>query len=687
MAEIHADLLKQFVEDPWQAHRFLFPHRHTEEASEAHKQLVQAIHASDPRRSIEGFRGMGKSTYLEEAAVIRAVHLRFRNMVIIGSSYSRACDRLASIKRELEMNELVAHLYGAQKGGTWQEGKIVLASGICIQALGRDQSMLGIKHFDSRPDAALVDDVEDPDEVRTDAEREQTWGWFIKTFLPALDHPTFSWVRVLGTRRGTGSLPERLEKDGWKVSKFPIEHPNKQGERTATWPSKFPLPVINEMRETYRGDMHTWMQEYMCQASSESDRVFTREMVRVEPRVKTWQACYAMIDPARTVGQKSATTGWAVWSWLRNPSRLVFWAADGQLLLPDEVVALAYDLHEKFDCVHVGVEEDGLNEWLLQPLRQEGVRRGMLLPLKAMRAPRGKLQFIRGMQPFFHAREVEFAQPMPVFAEQLISFPAGKIDVPNAAAYALLMRPGLPIYDSFGPEHIVEEPEYNRTKPVYLAANATGSMTAAVLVQAYDNRLVVLCDWVREGLPGELVQGIQNEAALFADTAQMVRKVEPRRQWQEMLKTAVPDSLVLRRTPPVWVLPPRHADRYMNVGFAQAIKAIPAEVKYGGNEVAGQQNPAKALAEYYEAHRRSRSTHCAMDAQSYGRWIHSLNGQRRMRLQDYAEEGPYRLLMEGLESFVGIAQRKLARGDDEEDMDNYSTDRHGRRYKSAMPAR
>src|SRR6185436_10317583 len=159
------------------------------------------------------------------------------------------------------------------------------------------------------------------------------------------------------------------------------------------------LAKVDRERAGYErvGELAIWQREMMCQVFSEADRVFTREMIRVSPRERTWQPVYAMIDPARTVGRGSASTGWAVWSWVNN--RLVVWGADAQLLLPDEIVALAFDIAERFDPVWVGVELDGLEQFLMQPLRQEMVRRGTYLPVRGIRAPRGKIDFIRGLQP------------------------------------------------------------------------------------------------------------------------------------------------------------------------------------------------------------------------------------------------------------------------------------------------
>ncbi len=134
-------------------------------------------------------------------------------------------------------------------------------------------------------------------------------------------------------------------------------------------------------------------------------------MIRISPRSRTWQAAYAMIDPARTTGSNSATTGWAVWSWVNN--RLVVWAADAQFLLPDEIVALAFDIHERYDPVWVGVELDGLEQFLLQPLRHEMVRRGTYLPVRGVRAPRGKLDFITGLTTLLRRPRVRVRAAAP----------------------------------------------------------------------------------------------------------------------------------------------------------------------------------------------------------------------------------------------------------------------------------
>ena len=678
-------LIAEFARDRWRAHRLLFAHRHPDESAPAHRELVEAIYSPYARVLVEGFRGLAKSTYLEEAAVLRACHHEFHNMVLVGSSYARACDRLAAIKREFEINDKVRDIYDIGPGSTWQEGKIVLSNGVCIQALGRDQSMLGMKYLDWRPDAALIDDVEDADEVRTDSDRLQTWGWFLKTFLPSLDRPLTTWVRVLGTRRGSGSLPERLENDGWHTAKFPIWHLDDNGERKATWPAKFPLPVIDAMEQTYRGDMHTWAQEFMCQASSESERIFSRDMLRCEPRSRPqWGATYVMYDPARSANRQSATTGKAVWSWFGG--RLVFWEVDAQTWMPDQIIADMFETNERYAPIWVGFEEDGLSEWAKQPIRAEMLRRRVMLPLLPVRAPRAKHAFIGGLQPYLKAGEVTFGGASEVFKtaiDQFLSFPRGKIDAPNACAYALSLRPGVPVYENFSEENIAERLDPVPGVPLYLAGNADGSVVTAALVQRAENCVRVFADWVREGRPDEVAAEIHAEARLMAESGRFEeRLVYGEGENQFKLPVRVTEYV---RTRLRWIVPAWHRDTYRNVGLVAAIRAMPQDVSVG--EALATQGQAALGALLGQVYRGQPRFHVGTGA---GWTLRAMSGGYAKPLGTRGlaaaqpDSGIYKLLMEGLETFVAVGS--AAEGAEAEDHQPVAFDRRGVPYRSAMPA-
>src|SRR6202035_1205664 len=125
-----------------------------------------------------------------------------------------------------------------------------------------------------------------------------------------------------------------------------------------------------------------------------------------------------------------------------------------------------------------------------------------------MQAPKGKIPFIEGLQPFFLAGEVGFAKDLPVLVQQFLSFPTGRIDAPNALAYALRMRPGLVVYDDFNSRNVSDELNIRSRVPIFLCLNAAFGVTTAVAVQVVDGALHVLADYVREGDPGTVLSAI-----------------------------------------------------------------------------------------------------------------------------------------------------------------------------------
>lgn len=678
-------IIARFSADPWLAHSYLFAHRHQEESSTAHRELVKDIWDQCARRNIEAFRGFGKSTYLEETLVLRAALRMHHHMLILAASERRAIERLGAVKHELETNEKLIETFGPLVGEPWQETNVVLSNGIRIQALGRDQKIVGLKHLEWRPDCLLVDDLEDPDEqYRSEDDRRLTWAWFVRTVVASLDSPTGSWIRVLGTRRGSGGLPERLEAAGWPTSKFPVETVGRDGERVAAWPAKFALEKIDEIKGLYAGDMHGYEQEYMCRADSEVSRVFNRGQFRVEPQTRSWHPVSVFYDPARTKTQTSATTGKAVWSWVGH--RLVVWEAGGHFWSPEELIDDIVTSARRYDPTWIGVEKTGLNDWLMQPLRHRMMREGIILPLIGVEAPRGKLDFIRALQPMAAAGEIVLAGEPDAFRtllDQFDSFPRGRIDAPNALAYAPRLRPGQPVYDGFGSRHIAVDTRALHDAPLYVAANADGQVVTACLVQRQRGALVVLADYVAEGLPGEVLGGLASEISLGHSATTLGERVHWGRGGDlYKLPTYEPR---LAPTEPKWIVPPSHYNEWNNHGLVQAIRGIPAACSMGAIPEAGRSAVARLL-----------------DATSLGeplfrvaetaRWsLRGLSGGYaravggRGLAEARAQDGIYRTLIEGLESFAGAGEKPDTASPAFTSPQPVAYTKGGMAYKSAIP--
>lgn len=642
-------MILRFGRDRRLAHASLFKHRHPDATPDFHYELIDNWHSRVEKFLTMAFRGGAKSTLAEEAIVLGAGMKLFKNVLILGSNSDRANDRLRAIKYEIVTNELLQFLYGDLQGEVWNEAKVILSNGVILQAFGRGQSLRGVKHLDTRPDFCFADDIEEEEHVRTPEARQETLSWFMSVVLPALDKN--SRVRVNATPLDRDSLPLTLSRQaGWITKTYPIEYFDAQGERKAMWEARFPLDWVDSKKQEYHdlGMDHEYEREYMCRAEDPTKKVFTSSMIKVEPRVRTWHPTFAFYDPARTVKTTSATTGWACWSWIAK--RMIVWDGGAESWQPDAIIDHMFKLDDDYQPVSIGVEQTGLHEFIMQPLRQEQVKRGFLIPVEAWNAPKGKEQFISALQPFFSAGEIVFAKDLPA-TKQFLSFPTGKIDFPNALAYALKMRPGQVIYDNFTQANVEEDIPIRARETCWLALNADFGVVTGVLVQFTQGAVHVLADWVREGDPGAVVAPMVQAAGLLAG--------------QKLQLLA----------------PPVHFELRTRLGLRGAVGKIPAKLRPGAPGTLGRDELRALLSRRIQdapALMVSTAARWTLNAFSSG-YCRALDKQGKLAVE--AREGPYRVLMEGLEAFTGL----LAGGSLSDDAPNWQATGDGRRYISALP--
>jgi hypothetical protein len=474
----------------------------------------------------------------------------------------------------------------------------------------------------------------------------------MSTVIPALDK--HARIRVNATPLDREALPFALQnKLKWPTRVFPIEYVDASGERQPTWPARYPLAWIDKTRRDFEaaGKIQDFMREYMCVADDPARKIFTADMFKVKPTVRTWQPTWAFFDPARTTKSTSATTGWAVWSWTSN--RMTVWDGGGDLLKPDEIVSRVFGVDNDYRPIAIGVEEDGLNEFLMQPLRHEMTRRGYIIPVVPMKAPKGKLGFIESLQPYFRAGEITFAKDLPVLQAQFLNFPSGRIDGPNALAYALLMKPGQVVYDDFGADHVVDRETTNSRRPCWLCLHARDGVVTGVLVQYHAGVLSLIADWVVEGDPGAAVAQIVKEASLETSQLKLVAPVE-------------------------------HFGAYNHLGLRGAVAKIPAELHRGSPSEVGR-DELRALLQ-----RRVKDRPAVAVAMT-ARW--TLNGfaagyayevGKDGRLTSEPRRGVYRCLMEGLESFTGMLSQGIL---EDHGKPNVQRTASGQLYISALPGK
>lgn len=688
-------ILQMLLERPATAHDIIFKHRHPSASPEYHKTMIGDYYSAHPRVLHLVFRGGSKSTIAEEAMALSICLKLIRNGVVFGVSETRAKERLQAIKHEIEYNEALLEIFGDQVGNTWSETKIVLKNGMCLQALGRDQSLRGAKHLDARPEFALFDDIEDSSSVATPESRAKLMKHVTSTILPGLTPAGTNRVRMAATPLDHDALAVNFAKmPNWLTRKYPIkviDHEASVREGTkiykAVWPERFPLREINitEMEFKQAGDASGFAREFMLEVVAEEDIQFKAEYIKIEPVRRSFHSTFAVYDPARTTNEMtSAHTGKVVFSWINN--RLILWETGGYFWKPDEIIDDIFRTDEIYNPIVTGVEEDGLHEFIMQPLRAQQVTRGRPIPIRALKAPKGKHGFIRGLQPFFKAGEVILAQDITThmtvdearaahqtFIDQLLTFPTGRIDVPNAAAYALIMRPGLPVFDNFGQEH-VKVVNHKPFHPTFLAVNSTNTQTTLQVVQVYGGQLYVLNDWVADGDAGTVLRDLMQQAALALPAS------TPLTQGQLLANTQTSRALLGSSKA---FAPPSHFSKYDAIGLRAAAAHVPMMLYEGGALERGREELRAML---------GRTTHGqpAVTVDPGATWtLRAFSGgfSREIgkdgRVREEPTENIYSVLMGGLCALVGNAVH-TSNVDSER---NYAQSASGHRYLTSRPVR
>ena len=197
-------------------------------------------------------RGHAKSTLVSLVVPLWWLAYGLKKYIILVADTSHQAESfLQAIITEIEENEALKkdfpHLKPAldQKGQlvAWRDRGITLLDAT-VEAYGAGKAIRGARKKQFRPDAVIVDDLENDSHVNTKEQRDKLDSWFLRALLNLGDVNT-DFLMVGTVIHHDSVLARRLNDPAWEAKVWKAFSDN----GTALWPAKWPVEALESKRK------------------------------------------------------------------------------------------------------------------------------------------------------------------------------------------------------------------------------------------------------------------------------------------------------------------------------------------------------------------------------------------------------------------------------------------------------
>lgn len=449
-----------------------FPHYvRSPSRSRLHEHLFEALpEAVDGARSatlaIAAPRGEAKSTLVSQLFVLWCLITgRKRFVVLVMDSLDQAVPMLAAIKAELEFNPRLLADFPAESGPgrVWQATTILTRNDAKVQVAGSGKKLRGLRHGPYRPDLAVLDDIENDEQVRNPEQRDKLQAWLSKTVLPLGGAGAKFDVVYIGTILHYDSVLARtLANPLWQAAKFKALlrwpermdlwerweshlrndgeavadafHAGHQGEMDAgaqvSWAAR---PLVTLMKIRARDGHDTFDSEYQNDPVAGDNAPFSGIIQFWVSRLAEW-VFFGACDPSLgKAGASRDPSAILVGGFNRQTGILDVVEAAIRKRLPDRIIEDIIALQGEYRCLLWLIEAVQFQEFLRSELIKRSAARGLAVPARAVQPHADKLLRIESLQPHVANGLIRLHASQTTLLDQLRHFPkADHDDGPDA---------------------------------------------------------------------------------------------------------------------------------------------------------------------------------------------------------------------------------------------------------------
>jgi len=436
--------------------------------SARHSQLFEAY--DDPsiqKILVLAHRGFGKTSIFNYLVPLHAiVFQKYKFIVPASCSSTNAIMQSDNLRREIIANPMLRAVIGDIKPVRGQEDAAKFSSvmwdtsnGCRILPRGMGQQVRGILYNNARMQLGICDDLEDAESVLSREQRDKTKRWFFSDFSNAVDRSQNNWrLIVVGTILHESALLNDLKDDpSWTTLEFPLCDENFK----SYWPAFMGDPEVKALHKNYKdqGIVEEFYLEYMNIANPKEDAVFRPEFFKYysEGDLNFDSDQYdhiILVDPAKTEKVHNAYSAIVGVSIDTSTNKIYVRDVVNEHLTPDDIYKKTFDMAQRINAKVIGYEVTGLSEFIVQPMKNEMLRRGLVYELVELKARKGEGDFatkgtskgkasrIGALAPYYRMGMVYHNDSgvCSVLESQLMAYPRAKFwDAMDALAYVVEM--------------------------------------------------------------------------------------------------------------------------------------------------------------------------------------------------------------------------------------------------------
>lgn len=193
----------------------------------------------------------------------------------------------------------------------------------------------------------------------------------------------------------------------------------------------FPERLTKEFLENAKRTMGSYLfaNQYQNEVIPDEMQTFKKHWLRYWSTLPPLLHTFAFIDPAISQADTADYTGIVVVSVDETQNWYVRYARR-ERLNPSQIIELAFRIHEKFQCMTIGVEDVAFQRAIIHFAYEEMKRRGKQIPLIGVKRGTDKTKEMRilGLVPRFEWGTLFLSQGLPDLELELLKFPRGQTD-------------------------------------------------------------------------------------------------------------------------------------------------------------------------------------------------------------------------------------------------------------------